>query len=97
MAEEVRRVLTGKLEASREALAAVEAVLDRFNIVPRGDGRSPIPVRDADDERVLADAVAAGAEILVTGDQDQLIVAEVSPIRILSPRAFMALARGAGP
>jgi uncharacterized protein len=97
VAEEVRRVFTGKLKASREALAAVEAVLDRFDIVPRGAGRSPVSVRDPDDERVLADAVAAGAEILVTGDQDLLIVAEESPIRILSPRAFMALARSAQP
>jgi predicted nucleic acid-binding protein len=71
----------------------VEAVFDRCDIVPRGDTPSPVPVRDPDDERVLADTVSAGAEILVSGDQDLLVVPEESPIRILSSRAFMALAR----
>jgi putative PIN family toxin of toxin-antitoxin system len=94
VAEEVTRVLSTKLKASQAALSAVKAVLDRCDVVPRGHGQSPIPVRDPDDERVLADAVAAGAEILVSGDQDLLIVAEQSPIRILSPRGFLALARG---
>jgi predicted nucleic acid-binding protein len=42
----------------------------------------------------LADAIAGGAEILVSGDNDLLDVAAHSPIRILSPRAFMTLARG---
>jgi len=51
-------------------------------------------VRDPDDERVLADALGGGAEILVSGDDDLLSVAHESPIRILSPRAFMTLARG---
>ncbi|MGH9380000.1 MAG: putative toxin-antitoxin system toxin component, PIN family [Thermoanaerobaculia bacterium] len=94
VAQEVRRVLTEKLAASREALSAVETVLERCGIVPRGDAPCPISLRDPDDERVLADAILAGAEILVSGDQDLLVVAAESPIRILSPRAFMALARG---
>jgi uncharacterized protein len=54
---------------------------------------SPVPVRDPDDEKILADAVAAGVQILVTGDKDLLAVAERSPIPILSPRAFLMLTR----
>lgn len=94
VAQEVRRVLTTKLKATPEALTAVEAVLERCDIVPLGDAPSPVPLRDPDDERVLADAILAGVEILVSGDEDLLVVAGESPIRILSPRAFMALARG---
>lgn len=93
VAQEVRGVLTGKLKATREALSAADAVLERCDVVPRGDAPSPISLSDPDDERVLADAIAAGAEILVSGDQDLLGVAKQSPLRILSPRAFMALAR----
>ena len=92
--EEVRRVLSTKLKVSPSALSAVEAVLERCTIVPGVDGPSPISLRDPDDEMVLADAIAAGVEILVSGDQDLLVAAEESPIRILSPRAFLALARG---
>jgi uncharacterized protein len=92
--QEVRRTLIEKLKAGPEALSAVEAIFERCEIVPQGGTPSPIAVRDPDDERVLADAISAGAEILVSGDQDLLVVAEKSPIRILSPRAFMTLARG---
>jgi putative PIN family toxin of toxin-antitoxin system len=94
VAEELRRVLTEKLGVSREALSSVEAVLARCEIIPRGSAESPVEVRDPDDARVLADAVGGGAEILVSGDNDLLSVAHESPIRILSPRAFMTLARG---
>jgi putative PIN family toxin of toxin-antitoxin system len=94
VAEEVRRVLSTKIKASPAALSAMEAVLERCDIVPQGDSPSPISIRDPDDERVLAGALAADADILVSGDQDLLVVADQSPIRILSPRAFLALARG---
>jgi len=92
--EEVGRVLTSKLKVSRAALSAAEAVLERCVIVPPSNVPSPISLGDPDDERVLADAISAGAEILVSGDQDLLVVAKDSPIRILSPRAFLTLARG---
>jgi putative PIN family toxin of toxin-antitoxin system len=94
VAEEVRRVLATKLNASPSALSAVDAVLERCQIVPDGNVPCPISLRDPDDERVLAAALAAGVEILVSGDQDLLVAAEESPIRILSPRALLTLARG---
>ena len=55
---------------------------------------SPVTVRDPDDGRILADAIGAGVQVLVTGDKDLLDVAEQSPNSILSPRAFMMLTRG---
>jgi putative PIN family toxin of toxin-antitoxin system len=94
VADEVRRVLTTKLKVSTEALSSVEAVLDRCEIVPLGNYASPIALRDPNDEPVLAAAVHAGADILVTGDHDLLSVARESPIRVLSPRAIMTLIRG---
>jgi putative PIN family toxin of toxin-antitoxin system len=92
--EEVRRVLSRKLGASDEALASVDAVMARCHVIPGGDDRSPVRVRDADDEQVLAGAIAGLADVLVTGDQALLDVADASPIRILSPRGFMTLVRG---
>lgn len=47
----------------------------------------PLP-RDAADEMVLATFVAAGAEWLVSGDADLLVLADQFPI--LSPTAFVA-------
>jgi putative PIN family toxin of toxin-antitoxin system len=92
--EEVLRVLSTKFKLSSEALDSVTAVLDRCEAAPASGEPSPVSVRDPDDEQILADAVAAGVQVLVTGDTDLLDVAERSPIPILSPRAFMMLTRG---
>jgi uncharacterized protein len=92
--EETLRVLSGKIKLSSEALASVMAVLDRCERAPASAEPSLVPVRDPDDERILADAVAAGVKFFVTGDKDLLEVAEQSPISILSPRAFLMLTRG---
>ncbi len=92
--EETLRVLSEKFRLSSEALSSVVAVLDRCEAAPASGEPSPVPVRDPDDERILADALGAGVRILVTGDKDLLEVAEGSPIPILSPRAFLMLTRG---
>ncbi|HRJ47231.1 MAG TPA: putative toxin-antitoxin system toxin component, PIN family [Opitutaceae bacterium] len=47
--------------------------------------------RDPDDDQVLAAAMAAEAEIIVTGDQDLLVLKQHAGIRILSPRQFLEL------
>jgi len=93
VAEEVRRVLVQKIRVSDDDLASFEAVLERCEIVQRSDTPSPIPIRDPDDELVLASAIAGRCRILVTGDDDLLSVAQESPIPILSPRAFLTLLR----
>lgn len=45
--------------------------------------------RDMDDDEVLATAVAAQAEIILTGDDDLLVLKEFQGIKILSPRQFV--------
>jgi predicted nucleic acid-binding protein len=45
-----------------------------------------VPVRDPDDGWVLASAIAGGADLLVTGDNDLLAVADQVPIPVLDPR-----------
>jgi putative PIN family toxin of toxin-antitoxin system len=47
--------------------------------------------RDRDDDEVLAVAVAAKAEAIVTGDKDLLILKTHSGIPILSPRQLVEL------
>jgi len=63
--------------------------LRSFQIVPIIQPASGIRLRDKDDEWVLSSAVAANADILITGDKDLLDVAyEIHDILILSPRGF---------
>ena len=50
----------------------------------------PEPVcRDAADDVVLATAVAAGADAIVTGDKDLLVLESYRGIRIVSPRSLL--------
>ena len=52
----------------------------------------PLPARvcrDPTDDVVLATAIAAGADGVVTGDQDLLVLGTWQRIAILSPRAFL--------
>jgi uncharacterized protein len=45
--------------------------------------------RDPDDDHVLAAALAAKADAIVTGDADLLVLGAYQGIRILSVRAFL--------
>jgi putative PIN family toxin of toxin-antitoxin system len=84
--EELRRVLRDRFRAPNEVVDAVEAALRAGIIAPRPAKPSALPVRDPDDRWVLASAIEAGADMLVTGDQDLLAVAHVAPITIVDPR-----------
>lgn len=46
-------------------------------------------LQDPDDAMVLATALAASAEVIVTGDQDLLTLIEFSEIPIMTPQAFL--------
>lgn len=72
--------------------AASQVFLDAYrqSVVLVEPSPLPAPVcRDADDDVVLATAVAASAAALVTGDQDLLVLRDYSGIPIISPRAFV--------
>lgn len=45
--------------------------------------------RDKDDDVVLATALAGKADVIVTGDDDLLVLKKFRGIRILSPRQFL--------
>ena len=47
--------------------------------------------RDPDDDMVLATAIAAKADVIVSGDDDLLCLKSHRGIRILSPRQFLEL------
>lgn len=86
---EVRRILKTKFKVSADAMAAIETLLEDIPTVPKPARILAHPVvRDSADAWILASAVAGGADVLVTGDQDLLVLADEAPLPILSPRAF---------
>jgi uncharacterized protein len=93
---ELRRTLATKLKVPADRIDAVVAVLSVVPIIPKPRTPTSIDMRDASDKWILATAVAGAADVLVTGDRDLLVVAEESPIPILTPRAFWELLRATG-
>lgn len=88
---ELRRILSRKLRMAPGLIDEVEAFLRSQGEVVRDPPPAALNIRDPADRVVLAEAVAGGAEVLVTGDADLLSVAPRAPLPIVAPRAFWEL------
>ena len=87
---ELVRALRRKRLLSSGAVEAITAFTDLREMV------RPVPLpkrvcRDPDDDVVLGTAVAGRADLIVTGDDDLLVLKRFSGIRILSPRKVLEL------
>lgn len=94
---ELRKALRGKLKLPIETVTAIDELLRESEVVPKPRKPSELELRDPDDRWVLASAIAGRADVLVTGDQDLLVVAARSPIAIVDPRGFWMLLRKSPP
>lgn len=85
---EVERVLMQKF-----GLAPMTALLSRREVEVNSSVVQPEAIppvsRDPDDDEILATAVAGGAEYIVTGDKDLLVIGRYGDIDIMTPREFM--------
>ena len=87
--DEVSRALRGKLGLPDPIVHSIETLLRSFHIEPTPKEAAPVSIRDSSDRAILVSALKAGADVLITGDQDLLVVAkEVSGVRIVDPRTF---------
>lgn len=87
---ELERKLVTKARLStaeaREVIHAVRADAEVVKVTPL-----PKPVcRDVDDDFILAVALTAKADAIVTGDQDLLVLKQFQGIPILNPRDCLA-------
>jgi uncharacterized protein len=91
---ELKRVLKQKIHLPGEQIQEILTFLESQTVQSKPISPSSIPVRDEDDQWVLASALAAKADVLVTGDKDLLDVAnEVRGLTITDPRGFWNLAK----
>lgn len=58
-------------------------------LLVEGDPAFVSPCRDPNDHHVIATAIAAAAQVIVTGDNDLLDLGRYETIRILTPRQFL--------
>ena len=93
--EETRRVLQAKLGVPAGTVDDIERLLRRYHVEPAPDQPANIDIRDPDDAWVLASALQAEADVLVTGDADLLSIRDaVGALVIQTPRQFWEAARG---
>lgn len=85
---ELKRVLRQKMRVPGDIIREVDSFLQREASIVGKTKMPPVTIRDKSDAAVLAEAVAGGAEVLVTGDRDLLEIEGKLPIRILTPRGL---------
>jgi putative PIN family toxin of toxin-antitoxin system len=89
--EELQRVLRRKRVASPDEVRDTLGLLREASELATPEASAmPRVCRDRADDAVLACALAARAEFLVTGDDDLLGLRTFQGIRIVPPRAFEA-------
>jgi putative PIN family toxin of toxin-antitoxin system len=95
--EEVTRTLTKKIRVPDQVVREIVAFLRASASTVEGAPEPPpIVVRDPDDLVILGGALSGGADVLVTGDKDLLVLGQVGALRILNPRGFWELVRHPG-
>jgi putative PIN family toxin of toxin-antitoxin system len=73
-------------EEERTRFVALLLTLSELVELP---GEIPRICRDPDDDRIIACAVAGGADVIVSGDEDLLALERVGDIPILSPAELL--------
>jgi putative PIN family toxin of toxin-antitoxin system len=90
--KELRRILSKKFRLSQEESAsAMEPINEAISQVIEHNLKITDICRDANDDNIIACAVAAKADYLVTGDSDLLEIKSYQGVTILTPRDFEAL------
>jgi putative PIN family toxin of toxin-antitoxin system len=86
--DELRRIMTEKFDwEAADVDAAVEAVLP-FPLRTNVTGNLHV-CRDPNDDMILECAVLAGAQVIVSGDKDLLVMGSYRGIRILTAAEFL--------
>lgn len=85
---ELNRMLRQKMQVPTDIVQELDALLRREAIVVGKSKALPVTIRDKSDVPVVSEAVAGGAEVLVTGDLDLLEITAKLPIRMLTPRGL---------
>lgn len=93
---ELEDVLYRRFRLPKERREAILAFLRKHHVEPAPETLPSIPLRDPDDLPILASAIAARADVLVTGDNDLLSIRDQVAIPITDPRGFWSLLRGSG-
>jgi uncharacterized protein len=86
--DELADKLRNKFHLDPDELPLLKIYADEATIV-KPKPLSKFICRDPDDDEVLATALTANAEMILTGDKDLLVLKQFQGIKIISPRQFV--------
>lgn len=90
--QELRRILSKKFCLGQDEITlSMEPISEAISKVIEHSIKIKDTCRDADDDNIIACAVAAKADYLVTGDSDLLDLKSYKSIKMITPRDFEAL------
>ncbi len=88
--DEMRRVFKRKIRLPEATIAEIEALMREYHVEPRPRLVPDFELRDPGDRLVVASALSAKADVLVTGDRE-LLALELGSLTITDPRGFWRL------
>jgi len=96
--EETQGVLSEKFSVPNQEIQEYTSVFRCYHVEPHAEDPYEIPIDDPSDPWILAAAVNAEADVLVTGDKPfQSTDSHVDELRICSPREFLETVGGQEP
>ncbi len=91
--DEMRRVFKRKIRLPEATIDEIEVSMRAYHVERRPRLVPDFELRDPGDRLVVASALAAKADVLVTGDRE-LLALELGSLTITDPRGFWRLASG---
>jgi predicted nucleic acid-binding protein len=92
--DEVLRILRDKFKATDAGLDAARATMASAREIDNGHWQPPADFPDPDDVPIVAAALAAGADLFVTGDKALLELTAVQGLPMIAPREAYLRLRG---
>ncbi len=86
--DELRKVLRTKFGLPRPVIADYIDLVRQDSLLAKPGEAPKVKLRDKDDLQILAAAIAAEADVLLTGDAELLALGRCGDVEILSPRQF---------
>jgi len=86
--QEARRILKSKFSVPDVLINEYLELIEEGAIVAHPMDLAVPGIKDKNDIEIVAAAVAAGAQVLVTGDREVQDIKSIRKVRILSPRSF---------
>jgi len=94
--KELKRVLQQKLRLPSPLISGYIDLLQQDTIFAKPVNLPDVTIKDKDDLIILASALSANSDLLVTGDRELLALGKVRNLEIVSPREFWEKLKNAG-